>query len=252
MKYISMFFLMLLTLCLMSVSAFAENFTPSVEQKGAPNVVFTVNQLGNEISAVIKDDKGQEIVEIPYNDLIITPISKANDADENVRIKLQNAYSQIKSAETLNDLTADVGSFLKLNAPDVNVEDLVIKDLFNVSLSDTYADYITNNNITVTFKIDTNASNLLMVLDNYDGNNWRIIPESKISFDEDENVVITFDSLSSVAFVVDGSKLTVDPNAPLSPQTGVYDRGTNSLSWCAALFFVFSLVFFIRARKYKG
>ena len=47
---------------MLSVTAYAEKFTPSVEQKGAPEIVAVNDKSGNEVCAVIVDAHGNDVL----------------------------------------------------------------------------------------------------------------------------------------------------------------------------------------------
>ena len=80
------------------------------------------------------------------------------------------------------------------------------------------------NRITIRFALNIAPTATLLVLHNYEGSNWEIIPDDRVVRNADGSVDVTFDSLSPVAFVVDKTEtdttISTDVNAPTSPQTG--------------------------------
>lgn len=139
---------------------------------------------------------------------------------------LSNAYEQIQQADTIADLVPTIGDFLQTIGSAAQVADLVVRDVFDVSLTGTAAEYLAQegNNITLRFDVGVAPSATLIVLHNYEGSNWEIIPDDRVVQNADGTVDVTFDSLSPIAFVVDSTETdtsaSTDANAPTSPQTG--------------------------------
>lgn len=229
MKKLALFLsVLLIAVTLAAPASAAVNFTPSVEQKPAPTVDTVTDSNGNEVSAIIRDQNGEEVhgVSIDSGELIVTPISQASQAAQAISEMLTNAYEQIQQANTIADLVPTIGDFLQTIGSAAQVADLVVRDVFDVSLTGTAAEYLAQegNNITLRFDLGLAPSATLIVLHNYEGSNWEIIPDDRVVQNADGTVDVTFDSLSPVAFVVDSTETdtsaTTDPDAPTSPQTG--------------------------------
>ncbi len=229
MKKLALFLSVLLIAVTLAVPASAAvNFTPSVEQKPAPTVDPITDSNGNQVSAIIRDQNGEEVhgVSIDSGELIVTPISQASQAAQAISEMLTNAYEQIQQADTIADLVPTIGEFLQAIGSAAQVADLVVRDVFDVSLTGTAAEYLAQegNNITLRFDLGLAPSATLIVLHNYEGSNWEIIPDDRVVQNADGTVDVTFDSLSPIAFVVDSTETdtsaSTDANAPTSPQTG--------------------------------
>ena len=83
MKKLALFLsVLLIAVTLAAPASAAVNFTPSVEQKPAPTVDTVTDSNGNEVSAIIRDQNGEEVhgVSIDSGELIVTPISQASQA----------------------------------------------------------------------------------------------------------------------------------------------------------------------------
>ena len=208
MKKIVVILSAILLVVALAVPSFAASFTPSVEQKGAPTVVSATDADGNAFAD---------------GEVIVTPVSAADSADAAIADGLKAAYEQIKAAATLTDIAPSIGDYLKEIGSEASVEDLVVRDLFDVSVTGAAAE---SSPITVRFNLGLSQSATLIVLHNYEGSNWEIIP-----------VDVTFDSFSPVAFVVDKQETadttTPSTNAPSSPQTS--DNGVLRVAGVAAL-----------------
>ena len=229
MKKFAMFLsVLLIAVTLAAPVSAAVNFTPSVEQKPAPTVDPITDSNGNQVSAIIRDQNGEEVhgVSIDSGELIVTPISQASQAAQAISEMLSNAYEQIQQANTIADLVPTIGDFLQTIGSAAQVADLVVRDVFDVSLTGTAAEYLAQegNNITLRFDLGLAPSATLIVLHNYEGSNWEIIPDDRVVQNADGTVDVTFDSLSPIAFVVDSTETdtsaSTDANAPTSPQTG--------------------------------
>lgn len=211
MKKLISFLVSALLLTAMTIPAFAaSHFTPSVEQKGAPEVtgVTLVDANGNEVAGLTTDD------------LVITSHAKSGEASEEIAKMLSDAYNQIASATTLADLVPDIATALSSISSDLAVEDLVVRDLLDVSLSESAAALLKDGNmITINFDLGLKPDDVLLVLHNYEGSQWEVIPQDRVKIAENGVVSVSFDSLSPVAFVVDGSNVSVDSSVT-SPQTG--------------------------------
>lgn len=219
---------LLIAVTLAAPASAAVNFTPSVEQKPAPTVDTVTDSNGNQVSAIIRDQNGEEVhgVSIDSGELIVTPISQASQAAQAISEMLTNAYEQIQQADTIADLVPTIGDFLQTIGSASQVADLVVRDVFDVSLTGTAAEYLAQegNNITLRFDLGLAPSATLIVLHNYEGSNWEIIPDDRVVQNADGTVDVTFDSLSPIAFVVDSTETdtsaSIDADAPTSPQTG--------------------------------
>lgn len=229
MKKLALFLsVLLIAVTLAAPASAAVNFTPSVEQKPAPTVDTVTDSNGNQVSAIIRDQNGEEVHSVSINsgELIVTPISQASQAAQAIREMLTNAYEQIQQADTIADLVPTIGEFLQTIGSAAQVADLVVRDVFDVSLTGTAAEYLAQegNNITLRFDLGLAPSATLIVLHNYEGSNWEIIPDDRVVQNADGTVDVTFDSLSPIAFVVDSTETntsaSTDANAPTSPQTG--------------------------------
>lgn len=243
-KFLSLSFATAMILAL-ALPVSAANFTPSVQGKEAPGIVPVSSEGNEDIVAEIRAGDGSIVTGVPSGELVVTPVSQASGAGGDIEAALNQAYQQINSVETLNELTEDIIPALEAVSNGAVIEDLVVRDLFDVTIRGEFSSYLDTdgNSVTIRFGIDLNPNSLLIVLHNYRDTEWEVIPDDQVVRHENGDVSVTFDSLSPVAFVVDGGEVTVDPNAPSSPQTGV------SMSplqvFCVAGLFCVAAAFFI-------
>lgn len=234
MKKISSILLAVALVVMMSVTAFAAGFTPSVEYKEAPEVVTQTNAAGETVAAIIRDANGKEIGSIKVEDLVVTASSATDKADPATKAQMDSAKEQIQSAENLSELSKDLEKVVKEVSPDTKTEDLVVRDLFDVSLKGAAADLLSQpgSSITIRFKLSGDVNSLAAILHNIGGTTWETISNNRITRNADGTVSVVFYSLSPVAFLFDAGELAVEPGAPASPQTG--EPVSYTVLWVAA------------------
>ena len=205
----------------MAVPAFAADFTSSVTGKSAPEAVTTANSSGETVAAIIYDANGKEAASIPVGSLTVTPVSEAKTANASVSKQLTAAYEQLQTT-SLDSIAPALTDAVKTYSPQMTVEDLVVRDLFDVSLDDSAKEQLAKNGnaIKIQFALNLPSDALLLVLHNTEGTTWELIADNKVVRNSDGSVTVEFDSLSPIAFLTDGGSLATDPNAPTSPQTG--------------------------------
>ena len=205
----------------MAVPAFAADFTSSVTGKSAPETVTTTNSSGETVAAIIYDANGKEAASIPVGSLTVTPVSEAKTANASVSKQLTAAYEQLQTTP-LDSIAPALTESVKTYSPQMTVEDLVVRDLFDVSLDDSAKEQLAKNGnaIKIQFALNLPSDALLLVLHNTEGTTWELIADNKVVRNSDGSVTVEFDSLSPIAFLTDGGSLATDPNAPTSPQTG--------------------------------
>lgn len=237
-----------LAVFMLSTTVLADNFTPSVEQKESPDVVITTDSKGEEVAAIITDSKGEEVVGVPVGEVIVTSVAGANKASEEIKEALQSAQEQIKEAAKIEDLIPEQKEELTKAATDagLKVENLVVRDLIDVTLTGNYKDHLATegNTITITFKLGIGADEFLKVLHNYEGDKWEMIANDRVKIMDNGDVAVTFDSLSPVAFVVDKAEHTGVAEEPTTPWI-VY------VLIAAAVVVVVVIVVLVVARKKK-
>ena len=202
---------LMLSAVLLTGTVCASNFNASVEQKGAPQIVETMNTENQSVAAIIKDAQNVELQGVPVGDLIVTPLADIKEEEkqvsEAIKKALEAAYEQIVSVKTLDELTEELPAALEAVNKALNTsyqaEDLIVRDLIDVSLSEGYQQYLTDgNSITVIFDLKVNAEEALLVLHNYEGDKWEVIDNDNVKILDNGHVEVTFNSLSPVAFVV--------------------------------------------------
>ncbi|MCD8375850.1 MAG: hypothetical protein LUD69_02790 [Oscillospiraceae bacterium] len=248
----------------LSVPALAAEFTSSVTAKQAPAVVTTTTESGEEVAAIIYDENDEEVIGIEVGDLIVTPLSEAEEAEETISTALTSAYKQVQSVTTLDELTDgdDLETELRSQSRDVAVEDLVVYHMFDVTVTGTVADYLAvdGHYVKIRFDLGLSLDDILIVLHNYKDNLWETIGSDRIERHDDGSVSVTFYSLSPVAFITNTSAATSDStgstgstgstdSSVTSPKTGELD--TTPAIWGAVALGAAAVVCFILSARKK-
>ncbi|MGI6498353.1 MAG: hypothetical protein ACOX0U_05980 [Oscillospiraceae bacterium] len=220
-KKISVALLTLAMTAAMAVTATAANFTPSAVGKAAPQIATMTNAAGQSVAAIIYDANGKEIASIPAGALAVTPLSDARHADPAIEKALSAAYEQLKST-ALAVLVPGLGQAVQAYSGNLAVEDLVVRDLFDISLEEAVRQQLAEGGhaIQICFALNLSPDAPLFVLHNKGGADWELISDDKIVRNDDGSVTVAFESLSPIAFLTDSGSIDADPNGPNSPQTG--------------------------------
>jgi LPXTG-motif cell wall-anchored protein len=238
MKKISAVLVLTLLLGLFAFPASAANFKDSVEQKQAPTVTTITDKTGetikdkdgNAASAVIRDKSGNTVVGISATEIVITAVadtSASTELTQEAQEKMDNAYEQIQNVSSLAELVPELDNILETLGFEGTSDDLVVQDLFDVTVSDDVLEYLAaGNTLTLRFDLGLNPDDIAVVLHNYEDDLWEVV-DSVVN--EDGSVDATFTSLSPVAIAVDSLNVEVDTSddAPTSPQTGT----DHSVTW---------------------
>lgn len=162
----------LLIVAAMVLPASAAAFTPSVEQKGAPATA----------------EKG----------VSVTALVDLNKAPAEVRTAVEDAQKSIVNAKSVAEAAPAVADVLKTVAPTVKASDLVVRDLFYVSLDKELAK---GEEKTVTFKAEGVAKDSVLIVMVFVDGQWVVIDSDKVEITREGQVKVTFDVVGPVAFV---------------------------------------------------
>ena len=205
-----------------TVSATATSFVPSVENKGAPDLIVLDRDEQGSIVGGIYDKDGNKISTEYSECFIITSIQEAldpnTDVPDSIRVPLIEQYEFVCQDSTklseicpgLNDVVKD-----KWNG-DKNADDLVIKDFFDISGNCTnIEEHLSKdgNYLELTFKVGVSADTFITAMICLDGK-WQ--PVADCINNGDGTVTIKFQDICPVAFLVPG---TGENTSVISPTT---------------------------------
>ena len=189
--------------CMTAGTAMAADFTPSVTGKAAPETVTVTTESGEEAVAIIRDANGAEVQGLTADSLTVTSVANASTADAEVTAALTAAYAQIQEASSVADLVPDTDSVLEAAGSVFTSADLVVRDLFDVSIDDAARELLdAGNSIQIGFNLGISADDEVFCLHNYSGSEWELIDPSLVINNGDGTVTVTFSSLSPIAFAV--------------------------------------------------
>lgn len=219
-RILSLIVAMALCVSLLASFAFAEDFVPSIGDKDHPEIV---PDEGNVIGQIVDPD-GKPISDVESGCLVVTPVSEANtstEIPEDARDTLLDVYEQLSN-----------GSMELPYDSSVNPDDMVIRDLFDLSfLCEEHPEMLENGNtLKLTFDMGVSAGDTVVAMVYVNGQ-W--IPVELIN-NGDGTVTCFFSQVCPVVFAV---KQTEAP-----PQTGDFS-GNDLLLW--GLLMVGSVVAFV-------
>ena len=229
-KFASLLMAALLMVAMALPASAAVDFAASVEQKPAPSVETVTDASGNEVSAIIQDASGNEVARRDRGPDVHHPrVRRWPAPPPRFGSSWKPPTSRSRTPPpwpTWCPMWTWPVPALQTMGSSSSVEDLVVRDVFDVSVSGEAAEFLAQegNAITIRFQLNIAPSSTLLVLHNYEGSNWEVIDDDKVVINNDGSVDVTFDSLSPVAFVVDQTETdtsaSTDDDAPTSPQTG--------------------------------
>lgn len=253
MKKLVSFVLVAVMLLSFSVSAMAAGFTPSVTNKGAPEIVFEIDSDGRKVLGYIRDANGN-IIATCYDDcIVITSIAEAENStkitEEEKKI-LQDAYNELNKTDTkLSELCPDLNAIAKdLIGNNATADNFVIRDFFDLSPQcDDLKNHLPKDGTTIdiTFNCSISKDSDVMAMVYINGK-WK--PVSKAVNNGNGTVTITFEEICPVAIMVPANA----QNDSYVPVTGVNTQ-SGAILWggvmLVSLVSIVALVYVSRRKK---
>ncbi len=236
-KTLSIILAIVMTLSI-GLTAFAasSDFRPSVSSKDAP-VIVVQKFHGKDYDALVLDGNNKVIAGLniiteitPDGEIIITPISKVDEADPRVNVVyMKKAYDEILSAEALQELESTIPA------------GMVVRDFFDVTLVGTYANmFEEGKKLFIKFDIGAGVNELIQALTRCtDESGWEFVESVKVN--DDGTIDVIFNKLCPVIFLAE------DKEKVESPAT--YDFNVTALWTMAGIFFIASAIVFIGSKK---
>lgn len=228
-------------------TAFAANFTPSVEEKDAPTVVApSEGSIKQEIKDQIKEEDTVAVIvhsktdkvakEVHESKLVVTSVAEKDESKEipkEAKEDLEKAYEvlSVKDKKISQIIPADVSKAVtdtvkKEIGADKTADDLIVRDLFDVSLVCEESNELLideAHHLLLTFNLGVKKGEFVTTLKfNPETDKWETIRDTKNN--GDGTVTCEFDHLCPIAFLVEKT----DSN---SAQTG--DASVSLYVWVA-------------------
>lgn len=203
MKKLMQLISVLLIAAMLAIPAAAASFTPSVEQKGAPELGSLQDANGKKASVIVTDAQGEEILSAPAGSVKVTPLADLNKAAKEVKAVMEEAYGSLSGKKGLETAAPALTDALANTKTDLKVSDLVVRDLVHVSVKNNVEKaLVEGGNIRLKFDMGVKPSELLIVMVFVKGE-WVVIDGDLVVIDEEGGVTVTFgNDLGPVAFVV--------------------------------------------------
>lgn len=180
-----------------SVCAATGGFDGSPSGKPAPELVYAANESEDCVA-----------------ELIITAYGDRHELSEETRLKIEEAYSQILGVQNLASLNEYIAEIA--NEKGINVEDLAVSDLFDISSTDCDG-HIDHGHFDITLKAEA-LKNFVCLLHYYD-EEWHIVENAEVTHNG-EHLEFDEDQFSPFAIVVNTGDVVV-PTPEDDSNTGV-------------------------------
>lgn len=207
-RIISLITVIALCMSLLFCVASAEEFVPSIGDKDHPEIV----PVGDDVVGQIVDPNGEVVSDVNGACLVITPVSEANtskDIPEDAKQELLDVYEQLGSGEMT--LPYDES---------INPEDMVIRDLFDLSfLCEEHPEMLDNGDrFKVTFDLGVSAGDTVVCMVYVDGQ-W--VPVEMVN-NGDGTVTCYFTNVCPVVFSVKQTETPPDTGDNLGSSAGLW------------------------------
>jgi len=215
------------------------NFTPSVSGKPAPGIVVVDGADGETIVGYFYSDTSDLSVAVPdRNYIVVTAVSERDYlADIQTHEHLEWAYDSILKAKNVGELftehdmsetfadnehatiAAQLDEILAKQGTGLTYDQLVVKDLFEVTAYGDYVDYLYDpaNYLEITFDANLGSSKLLGVLHSADSVHWHVHPAEDYTVSANGHVTLKMYDLGIVAFLVEAEEVINVATAVQSP-----------------------------------
>ena len=182
-----------LTAAMLVVPVSAAKYTPSVTQKGAPTAAAFTPSV---------QQKGAPTVE--QTGVRVTALVDLSKASKEVQETVEEAYTVIAEAESLEEAVPTLADVLKEMDTDLTAEDLVVRDLFYLELEKELEETLEKEKeVAISFEVEgMEADDFLMVMVFVDGE-WVIVDAENVEMGEEEEVTVTFEAVGPIAFITE-------------------------------------------------
>lgn len=202
-----------------TVSVSAAQFVESITNKGAPQLIVIDQLNGKDVVGFITNPDGEKVTTEFLDCFIITSVADAKTDDKipaDAKDILLKVYGELLEGDKLSEVCPELNDIVKEKwDKDKDADDLVIKDLFDISGECTdIKDHINGENILeLTFKVGVDADTFITAMVYVDGK-W--VPVVDCINNGDGTVTVQFDKICPVAFLVPG---TTTNSSTVSPAT---------------------------------
>lgn len=202
-----------------TVSVNAAEFVESITNKGAPELIVIDQINGKDVVGFITNPDGDKVTTEYEDCFIITSVADAEKSTEipkDAKDVLLKVYGELLEGDKLSDVCPELNDIVKDKwDEDKDADDLVVKDLFDISGECTeIKDHLNGDNVLeLTFKVGIDGDTFVTAIVYVDGK-W--VPVVDCINNGDGTVTVQFDKICPVAFLVPG---TTTNSSTVSPAT---------------------------------
>ena len=201
----------------LTISASAAPFVPSITNKGAPDLIVIDRINGKDVVGFITDPDGNKITTEYLDCIVITPITKVLNGEsvpDEIKKPLLDVYNEFKDGLKISDACPELNDIVKEQwDKDKTADDLVIKDLFDIShdCEDLTKHFNNGNILELTFNVGIANGTFITAMVYVDGK-W--VPVKDCINNGDGTVTVKFTEICPVAFLVPGNGQNIDIVSP--------------------------------------
>lgn len=238
----------------LTVSASAVEFVPSIENKGAPELVVIDRINGKDVVGFITGPDGNRLSTELLECLVISSLKDAltdSDLTQEIKDELKKIYEELSNPETsLSDIVKGLDEYIKKNWDDTKTgDDLVVKDLFHIKdLCGDISKFLPEPGSTLDLTFDIGVGkNVFVSAMVYSDGQWQVVPG--VVNNGDGTITVTFDKICPVAFLVPSSQINSSTTSPTTgDMTPVFVWGGIMVACMAAI----AILLVYRSKKLKA
>lgn len=192
------------------------NFTPSVAGKLTPDLVVEYDENNEAYVGTIYDDQGEAKAKVPNRNYIWVTVTAERDYNHDVQthehlewafegMKVVADVGELPSDSTDGTIAAEIDEMLVQMGLDLVHDQLIVKDLFEVSAYGDYLEYLYNEgySLELTFTTELDPEMPVVVIHSADSVQWHVHPIEEATVHEDGTITLRMYNLGTVAILIE-------------------------------------------------
>lgn len=219
MKNIVKICITLMMILVMAVPTFAADFVPSISEKPGLDLEIMGEDENGPWYGEIIDKDGNVVMKLYEGDIIVTPIANIDEADipQEAKDLLKKVYQDLLDGNaSLADVEGLLEELQKALGDEAGIDDIVIKDLFDVTVINPEALELLADGykLRLTFDLGLSMGEFLAVMDY--AQKWNLVYDYVVN--EDGTVTVILNQTGPVGFLTAAINQYVDGEN--IPETG--------------------------------